>query len=49
MCMNELNLKNRPKKLEVNSNKKTITHKVTQLQPAVTSLCEVKILSYVHH
>jgi hypothetical protein len=31
MCMNELNLKNKPKELEVNSNKKIVTCKVTQI------------------
>jgi hypothetical protein len=34
MCMNELNFE-----------KQSVTHKPTQLQLAITSLCEVKILS----
>jgi hypothetical protein len=33
--MIELNLKNKSKQLEVNSNRRNVTHKVTQLQPAV--------------
>jgi hypothetical protein len=41
-------LKNKPKKLEVNSNKKIVTHNATRLQLAVTSLCEVEILSSIH-
>jgi PIN domain nuclease of toxin-antitoxin system len=48
LCMNELNLKNKPKKLELNSNKKIVTRNVTQLQLAVISLFEIKILSSTH-
>jgi PIN domain nuclease of toxin-antitoxin system len=48
MSMNELNLKNKPKRLEVNSNKKTITYNVTQIQLAVISLFEIKILRSTH-
>jgi hypothetical protein len=46
MCMKELNF---GKQIETNVNlapsKKIIMHKVTQLQLAITSSCEVKILS----
>jgi hypothetical protein len=48
MCMNELNFENKSKKLEVNPNPKIVTHNATQLQPAITSLFEVKILSSTH-
>jgi hypothetical protein len=37
ICMIELNLKIKSKKLEVNSNRKNVTHNATQIQPAVTS------------
>jgi hypothetical protein len=49
MCMNELNLKNKLKKLGVKSNKKTVTRNVTQLQLTITSLFEIEILSFTHH
>jgi hypothetical protein len=39
-CMMELNLKKKSKQLEVNSNRRNVTHNVTQLQPAVTFLSE---------
>jgi hypothetical protein len=35
-------------KLEVNSNRKNVTHNVTQLQPALTFLSEIKILRSTH-
>jgi hypothetical protein len=35
-------------KLEVNSNRKNVTHNVAQFQLAVTFLAKVKILSYTH-
>jgi hypothetical protein len=49
MCMNELNFEKQiENKLEVNSNWKIVTHNVTKIQPAITSLCEVKILRFIH-
>jgi hypothetical protein len=35
-------------KLEVNSNRKTITRNATQIQPVVTCLSEIKILRSTH-
>jgi hypothetical protein len=49
MCMNELNFENKSKKLEVNPNPKTVTRNATQLQPVVTSLFDVEILSFTQH
>jgi hypothetical protein len=47
MCMIELNFEKQiENKLEVNSNWKTVTRNVTQLQLAITSLFEIKILSF---
>jgi hypothetical protein len=46
--MIELNLKNKLKKLEVNSNLKNVTRNATQLQLAVTSLSEIEILRSTH-
>jgi hypothetical protein len=48
ICMIELNLKSKLKKLEVNSNQKSVTHNVTQIQLAVTSLSEIEILRSTH-
>jgi hypothetical protein len=46
--MIELNLKNKSKKLEVNSNQKNVTRNATQLQLAITSLAEIEILRCTH-
>jgi hypothetical protein len=35
-------------KIEVNSNRKTVTRNATQLQQAVTSLSEIEILRSTH-
>jgi hypothetical protein len=48
ICMIELNLKSKLKKLEVNSNQKSVTRNVTQIQLAVTSLSEIEILRSTH-
>jgi hypothetical protein len=36
-------------KLKVNSNRKTITHNIAQIQRDVTSLFETEILSFTNH
>jgi hypothetical protein len=44
--MIELNFE---EQIEVNSNwKKTITRNIAQIQPVVTSLSEIEILSFIH-
>jgi hypothetical protein len=43
--MNKMNFEN---KLEVNSNRKTLTCNAAQLQLVVTSLAKVEILSSTH-
>jgi hypothetical protein len=48
MCMNELNFENKLNQCKLTTNKKTVKHKVTQFQLVVTSLFEVKILSFTH-
>jgi hypothetical protein len=48
ICMIELNLKNKSKKLEVTSNWKNVTCNATQIQLAITSLSEIKILRSIH-
>jgi hypothetical protein len=48
ICMIELNLKIKSKKLEDNSNWKNVTHNVTQFHLAVTFLSEAEILRYTH-
>jgi hypothetical protein len=46
--MIELNQKNKLKKLEVNPNKKIVTHNATQIQLVVTSLFHIEILRFTH-
>jgi hypothetical protein len=48
--MIELNFEEQIKnKLEVNSNQKNVTHNAAQIQLAVTSLSEIKILRFTHY
>jgi hypothetical protein len=48
ICIIELYLKNKLKKLEVNSNQKHVTYNVTP-NSAITLLSEIKILRSTHH
>jgi PIN domain nuclease of toxin-antitoxin system len=48
MCMNKREIEKNRRNLKLTQNKKTVTHKDTQLQLAAISLFEIEILSSTH-
>jgi hypothetical protein len=48
LCMNELNFENKLNQRKLTPNKKTLKHKVTEFQLAITSLFKAETLSFTH-
>jgi hypothetical protein len=48
ICMIELNMENKSKQLEVNSNRENETRKLLHFQLTATSLSEIEIMCSIH-